>query len=79
MYRELPNTTNIAMHIQEYKGEDNSLYNKEEDDINNSKEAIHYLTANTFLYCTTREDLTKYNLAKLAKLFILEDQYCTTY
>jgi hypothetical protein len=61
------------MHIQKYKGKDNSLYNKKEDNINNSKKAIHYLTTNTFLYCTTREDLTKYNLAKLAKLFILED------
>jgi hypothetical protein len=73
MYRELPNTTNITVHIQEYKGKDNSLYNKEEDNINNSKEAIHYFTANIFLHCTTREDLTKYNLAKLAELFILED------
>jgi hypothetical protein len=61
------------VHIQEYKGKDNRLYNKEEDNINNSKEVIYYLTANAFLYCTTREDLTKYNLAKLAKLFILED------
>jgi hypothetical protein len=73
MYRELPNTANIAVHIQKYKGKDNSLYNKKEDNINNSKEAIHYLTANIFLHYITREDLTKYNLAKLAKLFILED------
>jgi CRISPR/Cas system CSM-associated protein Csm4 (group 5 of RAMP superfamily) len=73
MYRELPNTANIAVHIQEYKSEDNSLYNKEEDDINNSKKAIHYLTANAFLHYITGEDLTKYNLAELAKLFILED------
>jgi hypothetical protein len=73
MYRELPNTANIAVHIQEYKGKDNSLYNKEENNINNSKKAIHYFTANVFLYCITGEDLTKYNLAKLAKLFILED------
>jgi sRNA-binding protein len=61
------------MHIQEYKGKDNRLYNKKENNINNSKEVIHYLTANAFLHCITREDLTKYNLAKLAKLFILED------
>jgi hypothetical protein len=73
MYRELPNTANITVHIQKYKGKDNRLYNKEEDNINNSKEAIYYLTANAFLHCITREDLTKYNLAKLAKLFILED------
>jgi hypothetical protein len=73
MYRELPNTTNITVHIQKYKGKDNSLYNKEENNINNSKKAIYYFTANTFLHCITREDLTKYNLAKLAKLFILED------
>jgi hypothetical protein len=73
MYGELPNTTNIAVHIQEYKGEDNRLYDKEEDNINNSEEVIHYLTANAFLYCTTREDLTKYDLAKPAELFILED------
>jgi hypothetical protein len=73
MYRELPNTANIAMHIQKYKGKDNSLYNKKENNINNSKKVIYYFTTNTFLYYTTREDLTKYNLAKLAKLFILED------
>jgi hypothetical protein len=73
MYRELPNTANIAVHIQEYKSEDNSLYNKEENNINNSKKVIYYFTANAFLHCTTKEDLTKYNLAKLAKLFILED------
>jgi hypothetical protein len=61
------------VHIQEYKGKDDGLYNKEEDNINNGKEAIYYLTANAFLHCTTREDLTKYNLAELAELFILED------
>jgi hypothetical protein len=73
MYRELPNTTNITMHIQEYKSKDNSLYNKKENNINNSKKVIYYFTTNIFLHCITREDLTKYNLAKLAKLFILED------
>jgi hypothetical protein len=73
MYREPPDTTNIAVHIQEYKGKDNSSYNKEEDNINNSKEVIHYFTANAFLHRTTREDLTKYNSAEPAELFILED------
>jgi hypothetical protein len=73
MYRELPNTTNITIHIQKYKDKDNRLYNKEENNINNSKKVIYYFTANTFLYYTTRKDLTKYNLAKLAKLFILEN------
>jgi hypothetical protein len=73
MYRELPNTTNITIYIQKYKGKNNSLYNKKEYNINNSKEVIHYFTTNVFLYYITREDLTKYNLAKLAKLFILED------
>jgi hypothetical protein len=61
------------VHIQEYKGKNNSLYNKKKDNINNNKKVIHYFTTNTFLHCITREDLTKYNLAKLAKLFILED------
>jgi hypothetical protein len=73
MYRELPNTTNITIYIQKYKGKDNSLYNKKENNINNSKEVIHYFTTNAFLHYITEEDLTKYNLAKLAKLFILED------
>jgi hypothetical protein len=61
------------MYIQKYKSKDNSLYNKEENNINNSKKVIYYFTTNIFLYYITREDLTKYNLAKLAKLFILED------
>jgi hypothetical protein len=61
------------MYIQEYKGKDNSLYNKKKNNINNSKKVIYYFTTNAFLHCTTKKDLTKYNLAKLAKLFILED------
>jgi hypothetical protein len=79
MYGEPPDTADIAVHIQEYEGEDDGSYDEEEDDINDGEEAIHYLTANAFLHRTTGEDPTKYDSAEPAELFILEDRYRTTY